>query len=113
VLACHRSRSREQRAAESDEGGQSNHRPHCHLLVSGLDRTRPGHRVGTRSIAAAGVGVNPADLRGDGPRQTTGGRIHDARVAAICLSHGVRTLLSADRDFSRFPELDVDHPLVG
>ncbi|MGH8829140.1 MAG: type II toxin-antitoxin system VapC family toxin, partial [Jiangellaceae bacterium] len=33
--------------------------------------------------------------------------IHDARVAAICKSQGVRELWSADRDFSRFAELNV------
>lgn len=38
--------------------------------------------------------------------------MHDARVAAICLGHGVRTLLSADRDFSRFPGIEVVNPLV-
>jgi toxin-antitoxin system PIN domain toxin len=42
-----------------------------------------------------------------------GGAIHDARVAAICLSHGVAELWSADRDFSRFPELAVSNPLIG
>jgi toxin-antitoxin system PIN domain toxin len=42
-----------------------------------------------------------------------GGAIHDARVAAICLSHGVAELWSADRDFSRFPSLKVRNPLVG
>ncbi|MFO1200590.1 MAG: TA system VapC family ribonuclease toxin [Burkholderiaceae bacterium] len=42
-----------------------------------------------------------------------GGAIHDARVAAICLSHGVVELWSADRDFSRFPALTVRNPLVG
>jgi predicted nucleic acid-binding protein len=41
-----------------------------------------------------------------------GGRVHDARIAAICLQHGVRELWSADRDFSRFPELTVVNPLV-
>jgi predicted nucleic acid-binding protein len=45
--------------------------------------------------------------------RATGGRVHDARIAAICLSHGVRTLWTADRDFSRFPELAVRNPLVG
>jgi toxin-antitoxin system PIN domain toxin len=35
----------------------------------------------------------------------TGSAVHDARIAAICLSHGVRELLTMDRDFSRFPEL--------
>ncbi|MEO8889109.1 MAG: TA system VapC family ribonuclease toxin [Jatrophihabitantaceae bacterium] len=37
--------------------------------------------------------------------QTTGGQAHDARIAAICLSHGVRELITMDRDFSRFPQL--------
>ena len=41
-----------------------------------------------------------------------GPRVHDARVAALCLAYGVATLLSADRDFSRFPALDVRNPLV-
>ena len=42
-----------------------------------------------------------------------GALIHDARIAAICLSHGVAELWSADRDFSRFPALKVRNPLVG
>jgi len=42
-----------------------------------------------------------------------GGGIHDARVAAICIGHGVKELWSADRDFSRFPKLKVINPLVG
>lgn len=41
-----------------------------------------------------------------------GALVHDARVAAICLSHGVKELWSADRDFSRFPRLKVANPLV-
>lgn len=44
--------------------------------------------------------------------RTTGGRIHDARIAAICLQHGVRELWSADRDFGRFPALNVVNPLT-
>ncbi|MBI2965472.1 MAG: PIN domain-containing protein [Chloroflexi bacterium] len=39
--------------------------------------------------------------------------VHDARVAAICIHHGVSELWTADRDFSRFPELTVRNPLVG
>jgi uncharacterized protein len=46
------------------------------------------------------------------PAQARGGAIHDARIAAICLSHGVAELWSADRDFSRFPALVVRNPLV-
>jgi uncharacterized protein len=41
-----------------------------------------------------------------------GPRIHDARIAALCLHHGVRELWSADRDFSAFPQLKVRNPLV-
>lgn len=42
-----------------------------------------------------------------------GGQIHDARIAAICIEHGVRELWSADRDFKRFPSLAVRNPLIG
>jgi len=41
-----------------------------------------------------------------------GPRVHDARVAAICLEHGVRELWTADRDFSRFPNLNAVNPLI-
>lgn len=39
------------------------------------------------------------------PSRLTGAAVHDAKIAAICLDHGVRALLSMDRDFSRFPAL--------
>jgi toxin-antitoxin system PIN domain toxin len=39
--------------------------------------------------------------------------VHDARIAALCRLHGVSELWSADRDFSRFPELAVRNPLLG
>jgi len=42
-----------------------------------------------------------------------GAAIHDARIAAICLEHGVSELWTADRDFSRFPALKTRNPLVG
>jgi uncharacterized protein len=42
-----------------------------------------------------------------------GGAIHDARIAAICLSHGVAELRSADRDVARFPALTVRNPVAG
>ena len=41
-----------------------------------------------------------------------GARIHDARVAALCLHHGVRELWTADRDFSAFPQLSTRNPLI-
>jgi hypothetical protein len=42
----------------------------------------------------------------------TGPATHDARIAALCLAHGVRELLTADRDFGRFPRLTTRNPLV-
>jgi predicted nucleic acid-binding protein len=42
-----------------------------------------------------------------------GPQVHDARVAALCRLHGIRELWTADRDFSRFPQLRVRNPLVG
>jgi predicted nucleic acid-binding protein len=41
-----------------------------------------------------------------------GPRVHDARIAALCLAHGVRELWTADRDFSRFPSLATSNPLA-
>jgi toxin-antitoxin system PIN domain toxin len=41
-----------------------------------------------------------------------GPRVHDARVAALCVHHGVTELWTADRDFSRFPEVSARNPLV-
>lgn len=45
--------------------------------------------------------------------RVVGGQIHDARIAAICVEHGVREFWTADRDFNRFPALTVRNPLVG
>jgi toxin-antitoxin system PIN domain toxin len=44
--------------------------------------------------------------------RASGPRVHDARVAALCLAHGVRELWTADRDFGRFPELETRNPLT-
>lgn len=51
-----------------------------------------------RAILAAGKVVGP--------------QVHDARIAALCMQHGVRELWTADRDFGRFPDLKVVNPLV-
>ena len=45
--------------------------------------------------------------------RVVGPRVHDARIAALCLYHGVSELLTADRDFGRFPSLKTRNPLVG
>lgn len=41
-----------------------------------------------------------------------GGVVHDARIAAICVAHGVEALLTRDRDFSLFRELPVWDPFA-
>jgi toxin-antitoxin system PIN domain toxin len=44
--------------------------------------------------------------------RVVGSQVHDARVAALCLAHGVRELWTHDRDFGRFSSLVVRNPLV-
>jgi len=58
----------------------------------------PGYWAELRAAIIAGSVVGP--------------RVHDARIAALCLFHGVDQLWSADRDFCRFPGLTVRNPLV-
>jgi hypothetical protein len=41
-----------------------------------------------------------------------GSLVHDARIAALCLQHGVTTLWTADRDFARFGALLAVNPLT-
>ena len=57
-----------------------------------------GHWARLRALSTAG--------------RIAGPMIHDARIAAICIEHGVRELWSADRDFGRFPALRVVNPLA-
>jgi toxin-antitoxin system PIN domain toxin len=58
----------------------------------------PGHWPELRSLLVSSRVVGPL--------------VHDARVAAICLQHGVRELWTSDRDFGRFPSLHVVNPLA-
>lgn len=44
--------------------------------------------------------------------RVVGPQVHDARIVALCLQHGVRELWSADRDFGRFPVLRTTNPLI-
>ena len=43
---------------------------------------------------------------------TRGNLVPDAHLAALLRSHGVKTLYTHDRDFLKFPFLDVRDPLV-
>ncbi len=47
-----------------------------------------------------------------GKAKVIGPRVHDARVAALCLQYGVTELWTADRDFGRFREIAVSNPLT-
>ena len=67
--------------------------PQLHLLAES-----PGYFEKLRALATA--------ARLQGPR------IHDARIAALCLHHGVSELWTADRDFSHFPKLKVSNPCM-
>ncbi len=44
--------------------------------------------------------------------RVTGPKVHDARIAALCIVHAVRELWTADRDFGRFPALAARNPLA-
>jgi len=44
--------------------------------------------------------------------KVSGPRVHDARIAALCVHHGIRELWTVDRDFGRFPSLTVRNPLI-
>lgn len=43
--------------------------------------------------------------------RVSGPKVHDARIAALCLDHGVKELWTIDRDFSRFGRLVTRNPL--
>lgn len=44
--------------------------------------------------------------------RVAGPMVHDARVAAVCISHGATDFWSADRDFGRLPDLRYRNPLL-
>lgn len=67
--------------------------PYCRMIGEG-----DGYWEKLRDVAVAG--------------KVRGPRIHDARIAAICLHNGVNELWTADRDFSRFRSLKLRNPLI-
>ncbi len=44
--------------------------------------------------------------------RVAGPLVHDARIAALFRAHGAHELWTADRDFSRFPDLRTHNPLA-
>jgi toxin-antitoxin system PIN domain toxin len=66
--------------------------PGCEMIGEG-----PGYYDSLKKLVTKGKVAGPV--------------VHDARIAAICLYHGVRELWTADRDFSRFTTLKTRNPL--
>ena len=58
-----------------------------------------GHWAALRALVLGGKVMGP--------------QVHDARVAATYMAHGVRELWTADRDFGRFAGLKAINPLIG
>lgn len=63
-------------------------------------------------LLAEGSGYWSVLQRVLGASKVAGPVVHDARIAALCLMHGVKELLTADRDFGRFRSLKIRNPLV-
>jgi hypothetical protein len=82
-------------------------------------------QFGCRCVASSGTVARIASLHllgeGDGffdalqstvsKARVRGAALQDARIAAICVRHGVERLLTTDRDFSRYPALRTANPL--
>lgn len=81
-------------------------------LSRALDQVDAWLRSPSLTVLAEGGGYWPVLQEEATVGRTVGPRIHDARIAALCRHHGVAELLTADRDFSRFPSLSVRNPLV-
>ncbi len=81
-------------------------------LPEALDQVLAWLESPSLTLLAEGLGYADRLTKVLESSKVTGAKVHDARVAALCLYHGVRELWSADRDFTRFAELAVRNPLV-
>jgi toxin-antitoxin system PIN domain toxin len=81
-------------------------------LAVALDQVDAWLESPTLVLLNEGSGYWQALREALGTGRVTGPRIHDARVAALCVSHGVTELWTADRDFGRFPGLVARNPLL-
>jgi toxin-antitoxin system PIN domain toxin len=64
-------------------------------------------------LLAEGPGAWPTMRSLVAESKATGPRVYDARIAAVCLTHAVRELWTAGRDYAWFPRLRTHNPLVG
>lgn len=65
------------------------------IQVPSLRVLSPGDRYPTHLTEAVRVG------------RATGNLAFDAQIAAVCREHGIGRLLTRDRDFSRFPWIEI------
>jgi uncharacterized protein len=66
----------------------------------------------TVTLLSESVGYWPILEQAVASAKVTGPQVHDARIASLCMQHGVAELWSADRDFNRFPSFRVRNPLI-
>lgn len=81
-------------------------------LPAALDQVQAWLEAPSLVLLAEGEGYWPVLRDFLSVARAAGGQVHDARIAALCKFHGVQELWTADREFSRFPELTVRNPLV-
>ena len=66
----------------------------------------------TLRLLGAGAGYWPVLRHLLEASRTTGPKVHDAHIAALCLHHGASEVWTADRDFRQFRGLKVVNPLI-
>lgn len=83
---------------------------------STLDEAIAQTEAWTASPSATLIGESPSHWKSltevARSGEIRGPRIHDARIATICLDSGISESLTHDRDFSRFPSLRIRNPLI-
>ena len=82
-------------------------------LPAALDQVRAWTESPSLVLLAESAGYAERLTETLSAAKAAGAKVHDGRIAALCLHHGVRELWSADRDFSRFGALEVRNPLTG
>jgi toxin-antitoxin system PIN domain toxin len=81
-------------------------------LAAALDQVDAWLESPTLALLVEGSGYWEALRDALETGRVAGPRVHDARIAALCATHGVNELWTADRDFSRFPGLATRNPLI-
>lgn len=80
-------------------------------LDQALEQVEAWWDSGTLTLLAEDIATWPVLRSLLRSADVAGPQMHDAKIAAICIAHGVRELWTADRDFSRFPRLRTRNPL--